>query len=367
MAKLCNDFTYLNKNLNSISVDKLPKYIFVDFEDNPETALGMERDMEYGETNRYRNEPNYFYDKWSDGLPIEFNIVKNPEVYEYQYDMEFTKEDIKEITRWLTSSHFPEWLNIDSLDNEENVRYNGWFSNIETWCVSGRVYGLRLYFKCTTSFGYTDDIVDEITVSSYDYKIIKNNSDELYDYCYPTIDIHPVENGEIFICNLSDCTLRENGTLILENPESTYLNVLLDTIDAHALANGCTVEYCAPEDTAFNIVPLCNDTAIQFNLVNIYGYKIKCTAFYLEDTKEYRIIEGGFMYLKVKKDLPVHIDCKRLIISDELGRMIPYTDLGVNDVDFMYWLALINGNNSILFYGNCRFVITHNESRKVGE
>ena len=34
---------------------------------------------------------------------------------------------------------------------------------------------------------------------------------------------------------------------------------------------------------------------------------------------------------------------------------------------YMYWLQLLNGNNSLLFYGNCDFKVKHIESRKVGE
>lgn len=365
MAKLCKDFSFMGKNMNSFKVNENPKYIFVDFESDPEIALGLERDMETGDSNRYRTTPNYFFDKWSGTLPIEFDIVKNPEVYETQNEMEFSKSDIRELARWLTSSHFPEWLKVESDNVEENLRYDGWFNNIETWCVAGRVYGLRLFFNCSSQFAYTENIVNEINVSSYDYMLVSNNSDELYNYCYPSINITPNNNGEIFICNLSDCTTRENGTLALT--QESYFDSLLDIIDKHGVMNGCEVEYSAPSDSAFNIIPLCNDTAVQFYLINKYGERTKCTAFYLENTKEYRIIEGGFMYMKVYKDLPVYIDCSKLIIVDELGRMITYDKLGINDVDFMYWLRLINGNNSLLFFGDCKFTVTHNESRKVGE
>ena len=73
------------------------------------------------------------------------------------------------------------------------------------------------------------------------------------------------------------------------------------------------------------------------------------------------------MYMKVYKDLDVVIDCKNMTIEDSIGRMVTYDKLGISDIGYMYWLRLMNGNNSIMFHGNCEFTIEHIEARKVGE
>lgn len=217
MAKICKDLIFDNKKLSSIKIGKEPKYIFVNFGDGSEIPLALDRDMEKGESNRYRNEGNYFYDTWSDGLQLEFNIIKNPDVYNSQAEMEITKDEIREITRWLSSSHLPQWLEIEICETEENendaVRYKGWFNSIQNWVVFGTVYGMILQFKCTTPFAYTKDIVHETTVSTYKNMLITNNSDEIKSYCYPTIEITPKSNGEIYMCNLSDCETLKNGIL----------------------------------------------------------------------------------------------------------------------------------------------------------
>ena len=49
------------------------------------------------------------------------------------------------------------------------------------------------------------------------------------------------------------------------------------------------------------------------------------------------------------------------------GPGVTYDKLGISDVGYMYWLRLMNGNNSIMFHGNCEFIIEHIEARKVGE
>lgn len=363
MAKEFKDFTYGGKKLSSINKN----YISVSFEQNEDINLAMEREMEIGSTNRYRTEPNFFYDKWSGKLSFTLCIVKNPDLYNSQLEREITKEEIRQITRWLTSSHLPQWIKFEYENNDNDVtNYYGYFKNIETFTVSGIVYGFRMLFECTTQFGYTDEIVKREEVSTYKNVLLKNDSDELNDYCYPTLDISPKSNGQIYFCNLSDCKLLENGIL---TDSSNYFDDLLNKVDAYALSNGYKVEYSYLTETeeSFNIVPLCNDTAVQFYLVDSYGIRTKCTAFFLNDTHEYRIIVGGFIFMDVYKGLDVHIDFKNLIIEDSIGRMITYDKLGIYDVDNMYWTRLINGNNTFLLYGNCTFEFKYRESRKVGE
>ena len=210
MAKKFKDFTFCGEKFSNLLAD----YISVDFDADGDVSLSMARDMEVGDSNRYKVEANTFYDKWSDNLEIELDLMKNPCKYESQENLEITKSDIRELTRWLTSSHFPEWLNFE-YDNETDdaVRYYGWFSNIETFVAYGSIYGIRMTFRCTTPFGYTNEIVDEISVSNYKNILISNDSDELESSCYPSIVINPHENGEIYICNLNDANIIATGTL----------------------------------------------------------------------------------------------------------------------------------------------------------
>lgn len=362
MSVLCNDFIFHGKNMNDFKINGVQKYIFVDFEQNPPVNLGMDREMDVGSINRYRNEPNYSYDKWTSPLQFEFHIVKNPDIYKEQSEMELTKDDINEITKWLTSSHLPQWLKTDNDYNKDNLRYKGFFKNIEAWAYCGIVYGLKLFFQCTSSFAYTEDIVNEGVVSSYKYELVKNNSDEQYNYCYPTIDIYPISNCDIYICNLSDCDVLENKIL----GGTKDFNALTKAIENYAFLNGLIIKNNLNIESG-ELIPICNNTACQFYYVDRYGESMKCTAFFLPDTSEYRIIVGGFMYMKILRDLPIHIDCKKLMIYDDLQRMVTYDKLGINDADFIYWLRLINGNNSILLNGNFKYTIKHIDSRKVGE
>lgn len=361
MAKDFKDFTFCNKKFSDLSV----QYMTAAFGSDADISLAMGRNMEIGGTNQYRISPNYFGDTWDEVLAFEFNIIKNPCFYKTQAEREISKSEIREITRWLTSSHYPEWIDFEYHPDDTNdiTRYYGWFNNIETWCIAGAVYGLRISFKCTTPFGYTKDIIHEADVSTYSHLLISNDSDELDSCCYPAVEITPHSNGQIFICNLSDCNILDTGTLTLSGV--SYFESLLRVVESYARFHGYTVKYTG--SGAFNIVSLCNDTAVQFYLIDRYGNDIKCTAFYTPDTYEYRILESGFLFMNVYRDLDIHMDCQNLIINDSIGRMVTYEKLGITDADHIYWPRLRSGQNSLLLYGNAGFKFTHMESRKAGE
>ena len=361
MAKQFSDFTFCGKRISDLLNIK---YISVEYDSDPSKSLGLERDMEKGEATRYRIEPNYFYDTWSAPLEFDLHILKDTCKYQTQTEMEITKSELREITRWLTSSHYPEWIRFSDEDgNLEEWRYKGWFSNVETFVAYGTVYGLKLHFKCTTSFAWTDIITNSCTCVTYKNMLVKNDGDDLNDYSYPTIKIHPTKDEEIFICNESDYMLLENGEISVAGDD--VFNAIIDKAENYAKLKGYDLEYTGKG--AFNIVSICNDTGVQFKLIDNYGCETLCTVFYNTDTKEYKIISGGFMYMKVYKDLDVIIDCKNMTIEDSIGRMVTYDKLGISDIGYMYWLRLMNGNNSIMFHGNCEFTIEHIEARKVGE
>lgn len=362
MAKEFKDFTFMGKKLSDLSV----KYVSVDFDGDADVNMAMDRDMETGDSNRYKVEPNYFYDKWNDTLEFELDIIKDPCKFTNQNDAVITKSERREITRWLTSSHFPEWLTFSGTDDsaDDTIRYFGWFNNIESYSVNAQTFGLKLYFKCTTPFGYTDNITTNVVCTTYKNILIANNSDELNSYVYPSIDLIPKANGDIMICNMSDCSIRETGTLSSSN--TNYVGQLISYVELYAKSNACTVQFDISESTK-DVNWRCGSTLAQFKLIDVYGNETACTVFYRKDSKVYYIIENGIMVMSVSKDLKISMDCQKLTINDELGRMVQYDKLGIYDVSYMYWPQLINGNNSFLFYGNCDFRVKHIESRKVGE
>ena len=60
------------------------------------------------------------------------------------------------------------------------------------------------------------------------------------------------------------------------------------------------------------------------------------------------------------------IDCRRAMIYDQNG-LFSYEDLGIKDVDYLYWPKLYDGLNRIIITGNNLHVTFQwREARKVG-
>lgn len=360
MAKQFSNFIFKGKKLNELN----NKYISVDFDNSDEIELSLGRTIDKGETNRYRSEPNFYGFTWDSPLSFEMHIIKNPCFYNTQSEMAFTKEEIREITRWLSSNHLPQWLEIETeKDVKDDVRYKGYFKDVQTFTVGGQVMGLRLVFECTTSFGHSYDIINSFSSTTTAKTVsITNNSDELEDYCYPTIEIIPSGNSYVYICNLSDCEVLDSG-----NVDSAASSTLRNVVDDYARLHSYKVEY--KYTSAGNIELLCNNSVIEFYFIDEMNNKIKCTAFYYKNgtVYTYMLVKGGFMHMQLYTGLNIYMDCQKLIIKDRTGRMITYDRLGISDVDSIYWLRLVNGVNNLIISGNCVVNVTHVESRKVGE
>lgn len=376
MAKYFKDFMFLGRKFSELN----GHYISVDFEQSPEHAFAFSRDIDYGATNRFRAEPNVGYSHLSGRLSFELHIVKDPQYCSSQAEAAFTDEDIREITRWLTSTDSPQYLSFTYEDGTPYAipYYYGQFLDVQPFTLGGSVYGLKLTFECTTPYGYTGELTDTVSCNGAftDY-VLTNQDDRLNDYCYPALRISSAVTGQILFLNLSDSTIHRQGTLEAVPSDETgvpttrsfgispQLELLIDKINDYALAKGYVPEYVPDENG--DPTPLCGGTAVLCTFVTPEGERLKCMGLSRTSTSEYYILQGGFLHMKVLKDLPVQINAHKLFIFDDLGRMVKLSDLGVEDTDYMYWPRLLNGDNHLLVWGeNCTFTITHRETRKAG-
>lgn len=364
MAKLFEDFTFNNKRFSDLGTS----YISTCIDNSDENNLAMQRDGIIGSTNQYRTEPNYFGSEWKTTLTFELHIMKNPCLYQSREELEITKTEIREITRWLTSPHLPMWITFTNKqgNNDDKVKYKGYFNDIQAVTVGKSVVFLKLFFTCTTPFAYTEDKTVQITANNtYQDITIENNSDELYDYAYPMIHIYPTGNTDCAIINTTDSQILAQGKL---NGSSNYLLSLVNEVDSYANLKRYNVRYNFANQENETLITYCNNSLIEFTYIDYSNNELKCCAYYDPLSHNFYIIQGGVMHFKLYTDLNLHIDCKNLLIYDDLERMVTYDQLGVQDVDAIYWFRLFNGENNIkVFSSNSTIAITYNESRKVGE
>lgn len=364
MSKECKDFIYRNQRLSDLGF-----IASVSFEGSDDLPLGLSREIEKSETNKYRKSANQTGIKYSeDNLSFEIDIMKDPCQYHTQDDLEFTDKDVRKITRWLSSPQFylPLKCEYASSSQRNSLTYYGIFTNIEKWVIANKTYGLKLTFSCSTPFAYTDDIICTVQAEGNKTLVINNEDDELDDYVYPILNINAAQTGDIFICNLSDCTLLNEGSLYPSTvPSGLPIDILQQKISDYALTKGYETVYQYESDGT-TVKTFCDKTAVQFTYKNSQDTEFKCFAFYLDDGK-YKIIRNGMLHLTVNKSLPINIDFQQLRLFDDLGRPVYFSSLGVEDVDQVYWLRLLNGDNNLLFYGkNCTFTLKYRECRKVG-
>ena len=153
------------------------------FEEISSIPLGLDREINRGESNVYRPRQNHFGATYASPLEFELSVIKNIE--EDQNDMIFSRNDIRSIAAWLTSPLYPILFHMTDYEFdaylEEPIDYYVTFSSIENVVVNGGIVGLTIKATC----GIT----------------ITNTSDNYDGFIYPIIKINPTDNGQITISN----------------------------------------------------------------------------------------------------------------------------------------------------------------------
>lgn len=362
MIRLCEDFTYNNQKLSDFG------FISVEFDDIGEATFGLNRELLKGETTKYRTIVNHLGAEYRDVLSFEVHIVKKESEFSNNADeMEITRDEMRKIARWLTGTDYPTWLTFTNTDGrEDDLRYCGVFTDIDGF-KTNRLYGLKLTFTNNSPFAYTGNIVSTHSVNGNVSATITNDSDLITKFNYPIIRMVTTRTGqqEVYICNLSDTEILDEGNLTLGSTNFETMVRLSGVIDRFAQIRGYTIEY--ERDRHGNYITICNDTAIQVRFIAHDGTEKKCMAFFNTLTGKYYIVRGGFIFLTLRQHLQVNINSRQKRIYDGINRMILMKDIGVRDTDYMYFPRLKSGDNTLLFYGlNCTFMIDRIEERKVG-
>lgn len=72
------------------------------------------------------------------------------------------------------------------------------------------------------------------------------------------------------------------------------------------------------------------------------------------------------MKINALKNDDFYIDCRNLKIYDITKSIVSFEDLGIEDIDDIYWPRLAYGENIFEFTGDATFEISYREPRKVG-
>lgn len=358
MSIIYKEIEYMGNTLESLGL------MCVNFDTDTDIPLGLQRTIQKGEVNRYRVKSNHIYTLYDDTLEFQIDVVKDIcDTCNDQLKMRFTKSEIREITRKLSATTIPQLLKTIGEDNEV-LYYCGIFTNIESFVVAGEVYGFTLTFTNDSPFAYSEPITTSTKLNGLSPFTVTNNSDLLDDYVYPVLHISPKSNTDFFMINLSDSKILDSGKITIASDSNTTLNNFLNVIESFANTDRYAVEYYYDEDGYTKT--WANNTALRIKLIESDNTEHYCFAYYESDGK-YKIVECGFVTLKLYSNLDVEINCELLMIQDSIGRMVHFKNIGIDEEDYIYWLRLISGKNNLLFYGvDCDVTIEYREMLKVG-
>ncbi len=357
MILVCKDFEFDGKSLSK------QRFISVNFDDDTSLPSSLKRDMESSEMNKYRPERIGFGTIYTDVLTFDIHIIKDDSIFESQSEMEFTNEEYETLVSWLTSPQDNKWLNI-TKESGEKILAKGYFSSVEPYDNWGICYGIRTTFTCSSPYTFNKKTIEKEIHGGTNF-LVNNESSEKYDYVYPTLHIVPTKNEEIYIHNLSDSKILENGSITITEDIASNIKTLKDKITSYSNTNNLKVEYVINPDT-LDVKMICDNTCLLFYMTDMYGIKHKYVAYYLKTEKQYFICRGGFFYCALNQALDIDIDCKMLGIYDSLKRPVLFTKMGIQDEDEIYWMRLINGNNSFRVFGNFNLSIDYLEPKKGG-
>lgn len=358
MAKQCKSFTYMDRSMEDFHL------VTVNLDDSDEVPLALKRTILKGGTSRYRLKANHIGVTFDEPLTFEMHFIKDA-ISGTQEDYRFSREEIRDVLKWLTAPSRPSLLRVtDKAPLSGALNYCGLFTDIQAFTVDGQIFGLIATFTNDSPFSYTDELDDIIPVNGHTSTVLSNNSDLTDGCCYPTLLIEPGERSDFFLLNLSDCRILFEGSLSLSGGRDTDLEKLLEQVEAFALRNTYAVTYYYDEQYKYKT--LADDTALRVKYTEKDKTEHHCLAFFKTDGT-FQIIEGGFLILKLQKDLPITVNCRLLTMTDSLGRMILFRDIGLADEDYIYWPRLQYGDNSILFFAaDCQVTVTRRELIKAG-
>lgn len=78
------------------------------------------------------------------------------------------------------------------------------------------------------------------------------------------------------------------------------------------------------------------------------------------------VTDNGTLKINMLNKADFYIDCQNLKFYDVVGDILSFDDLGISDIDNIYFPRLCFGGNTFEFTGNAEITITYREQRKVG-
>ncbi len=313
----------INFEFNGISsIDK--GVVVTKFENNDNL---ISRSLVIGEKNRYRARENHFGTQYDQNYSFTLGISKNLCKKDFN-DYYFTSNEIKRINSWLTSPHLPKlfkFINNDYFD--EPIEFFVTITEINTEHIT-LPHELIYTVQCDSPYGP---------------KLFKFINNDYFD-----------EPIEFFV------TITEINTEHITLPHELIYTVQCDSPYGYTplITQKVVSNTIVPE----RLVLTNNSDELEDYVYPTFKILPKSHS----DITIKNITDNGILKIKSLRNDEFYIDCQRLKIYDITNELLSFEDLGISDVDSIYWPRLCSGQNTFEFQGDADIEISWREPRKVG-
>lgn len=169
------------------------------FNDSFDIGMSMETKEVYLPKNPV---PVYLESDYKSKLTPTITIIQNEKISNKIY---FTTDEIRDILRRLTGYQGYKRFYIYGYDFMEDLYFNIRFTDVEFEKSAGNIVGIRLNAECDSPFAWIDEEYNFDIQNSNQDIVVRNDSDDIYNYLLPKITITFNSTGSNFtITNTTD-------------------------------------------------------------------------------------------------------------------------------------------------------------------
>lgn len=177
-------------------------------------------------------------------------------------DYMLSEFEIRHILRLITGQHNYIWMKVITEEISEDTWYRVKVIDTALVKLAGKNIGLKINMECDSQFGYSPLQTLNISETAYKKFNIFNNSDDIYTYLFPEVQI----------------TMKQSGNLELINETENWYTIINNVSYDEVLNLDCERQIITSSFNHINV--LLND----FNLhwirfvdgVNVYSANLNC-------------------------------------------------------------------------------------------
>lgn len=215
----------------------------------------------------YNPVPIYLGQKYENKLELSISVMKNPCIFS---DVYFTEKELRSILRITTGQKYYQWLKLFNQKIDEDLWYRARISNVSYKKVGGNIIGIIFTMSCDSAFAWSNENNINIKAKPGQHFYIHNNTDDLYNYIYPYIEIISTFGDDITVTNISD----NNWTSEIQNVKSnekitidSQKEIITSNIEHVSLLNDFNLHY-------FRLIPDKNEYVSNTDIQIVFKYRV---------------------------------------------------------------------------------------------